>query len=340
MSVLFIHFKASTQIGLGHAKRCLTLADHARTCGYRVSLLIDHEAESLLAGHIHPETEIILLASPKATDIKAVLETTSGPHWLCLDRYDVSSEFEAACKTPKTRLLVIDDLADRNHDCDILVDQTIGRDQTDYQGLVADTTVLLTGSHYALLPDDFKIGRDVPDSLEGFDLLISLGGSDPQNVSLKVLKCLPETEKIKQVHLLIGSGYRHLEDLQGEIATCPYKLHIHHNITDVAGLLRGCDLAIGAGGTSALERCRMSLPTIFIEIADNQKQVIHNMVEKGAGLFLGPPEKLSKETLGQAFFKISTPEAYDRHIKACQKICDAKGAGRVLEEMNRLGANP
>ena len=174
--------------------------------------------------------------------------------------------------------MIIDDLANRKHECDILLDQTYGRDLNDYKGLVPEKCKILAGSDYVLLRPEFVKLR--PKALEKRRntkeikrILISLGGSDPNCYTLKALELVKESGFDGIVDVVLGFSENNVEKIQQYVNSMVNKVNIHSN-ANMASLIYEADLAIGAAGSSVWERCCLGLRQYLIQTAENQNNVI------------------------------------------------------------------
>ena len=173
--------------------------------------------------------------------------------------------------------MVIDDLADRKYQCDILLDQTFGRQQLDYKALVPKTCELLLGSQYALLRPEFAKWRQY--SIERRkhpvfkQLLVNMGGVDADNVTEQVVKELETCNLPRDINIIVVMGRfaPHLEIIKAKVDNLPYKTEVKVDIGNMAKIMANADIAIGAAGTTTWERCCLGLPTLQIVIAKNQE---------------------------------------------------------------------
>jgi len=296
MRVIF-RVDASLQIGTGHVMRCLTLAqmlkenganvkficrkhegnliDKIRSSGFNVSeldlLLGDKVDHKLFHSHLLGTTQ-----QQDAIDCVSALQPTK-IDWLIVDHYGIDEDWQKDLKVYCDQLMVIDDLADRKHQCDILLDQSFGRQQRDYETLVPTSCRLLLGPQYALIRPEFANWRQY--SLERRthptfkQLLINLGGIDVNNVTEQILKeleiCnLPHDMKII---IVMGGSAPHLESIKSKADSLSYKIEVKVDVDNMAEIMANADIAIGAGGITTWERCCLGLPTLQIAIAKNQE---------------------------------------------------------------------
>ncbi len=320
---------ASKQIGTGHVVRCLTLANELRkngwTCAFSVS------AETL---------QVVPMLSDSGFETMEPDSQADKYDLAIFDHYFLDASSEEKMRLHANYVLVIDDLANRRHDCDILVDQTYGRSPSDYKSLTPEPAHLLTGTQYALLRDQFAKAR--PAALERRakekgairNLFVLISGTDPDNVTLKVLSALESFGGLS-VDLVLGHIAAERMNIQKLIAGRNIKWH--RDVRDMAGMMSAADLAIGAGGTASWERCCLGLPTINIIIADNQELISRNLEEDGAICNLGWHTGITPGDIAACVNDlIQNPDKIVAMSEKAATICDGLGAGRVVEEINRL----
>jgi len=301
MKVVF-RTDASLQIGSGHVMRCLTLAEALRKKGAECQFICREHPGNLLEVVRSRGFNVHVLASDKETNSSLneqggnprhfawlgvsqeldaeqsgkVLELLQ-PNWLVVDHYALDITWELKLKKNGLKLLVIDDLADRDHISDILLDQTFGRESTDYCSRVPSDCIVLCGSKYALLRPEFSTLR--PYSLKRRSLyklesvLVTLGGVDKDNVTRSVLEGLKVSglPKSCRVTVVMGAVAPWLNDIQRLASTMPWHTEVKVNVGDMAELMAESDLSIGAAGATSWERCCLGIPTIMVVLAENQK---------------------------------------------------------------------
>lgn len=351
---------ASLDIGTGHVMRCLTLADtlaacgvecrficrehpghligHIRNKGYRVDALPAinenaHPTESQPHAHwlgCHWETD--------AVQTKAIL-TQSVPDWLVVDHYALDARWEKALQGCYRKLMVIDDLADRPHVCDLLLDQNLGREPGDYEALVPAYCRRLIGPQYALLRPEFAALREYSlqrrRTPELKHLLITMGGVDQINATSKVLKALkasllpPEC----QITVVMGARAPWLEQVRSLATTMPWPTTVRVSISDMAQVMADSDLAIGAAGSTSWELCCLGVPSLLVCVANNQLAVITALASASAAVQLDLAELNQPDGApfrAQHAKLIDNLEAY---AAAAARVTDGCGAERVCAQL-------
>lgn len=305
MVAQYIAFRtdASDKIGTGHFMRCLTLADALKQTGAGIRFISRHLPEHLRSMLAEKGHEFIPLANAQndatldglahahwlrtsqAQDAQATIQALSDRSWdwLVVDHYALDFRWESILRQTAKRILVIDDLADRQHDCDVLLDQNFYADmQTRYTGKVPAHSQLLLGPRYALLRDEFRQLHEQIKPRTGpvKRVLVFFGGVDADNYTGRAIEALSEID-ISGLHVdvVIGAQHPYREQIK---AACAQQGFICHIQTDkMAELMAGADLAIGAGGAATWERCCLGLPALSICVAANQLKQIADAAQEG-----------------------------------------------------------
>lgn len=358
---------ASLTVGTGHVMRCLTFASALRIRGIRcvfvcriqpgeLTGLIEKEGFEVLKLRFREQVvdvdptesnvphEAWLLGGWKA-DSKETHDAIAqiGVDWLVVDHYGIDARWERELRRRTgARVWVIDDLADRDHDADILLDQTLGRSVTHYSRLVADRCRLLLGPRFALLRDEFRDYRAASLNrrlkLRRVDkVLINLGGVDQQNLTQRVIKRLPdlpEADRLR-VDVVMGVSAPHLEAVKSESVSSGLDIEVHVNAPDMARLMSESDFAIGAAGTTSWERLCLGLPSAMVVVAENQA-MIASVLEKHGAAFLIDLEDFDR-SLASAWRKLSLPKTNRRLSGSSAAMVDGRGATRVSEILESFG---
>lgn len=356
---------ASLDIGTGHVMRCLTLADTLAACGVECRFIC-REHPGHLIGHIrnkgyrvdalpainenaHPtesQPHAHWLGCRWETDAvqtKAIL-TQSVPDWLVVDHYALDARWEKALQGCYRKLMVIDDLADRPHVCDLLLDQNLGRAPSDYASLTPTHCRHLIGPRYALLRPEFAALREYSlqrrQKPELKHLLISMGGVDKPNATGKVLEALKGCTLPSECHItvIMGANAPWLEHVQSLAATMPWPTSVRVNISDMAQVMADSDLAIGAAGSTSWERCCLGLPTLLIVLAENQREAAHFLGKQQAVEMLELHEGLSVQLQKRIAILHSKADIMTSMAKHTSEITDGQGCNRVQAEIDNVFA--
>ena len=362
VSALKVVFRvdASLQIGSGHVMRCLTLADALKALGAQCEFvcrehpgqlfdLIDRRGYSVHAlpleqtcplgeeGPIHAPW----LGATQKQDVEAckgILQRVQ-PDWLVVDHYGLDSRWERALKPFCRNIMVIDDLADRPHYCDLLLDQNLGRRVSDYLELVPAGCSVLAGPQYALLRPEFAALREY--SLKRRkepqlrNILITMGGVDQRNATsqvLEVLKQCPLPEECR-VTVVMGSNAPWLEKVRLIAAEMPWPAEVVVNVSDMAERMADCDLAIGAAGSTSWERCCLGVPALIVILADNQAAIGKALQRSEAAMLMGMPTDEGFQGCSllslQALMESDAP--LRKMSKAAADVADGRGSDKVAK---------
>lgn len=266
------------------------------------------------------------------------------PDWLIVDHYALDARWEAVLKPHYRRLMVIDDLADRPHQCDLLLDQTFGRNSEDYKPWVPADSTLLCGSQCALLRPEFSALR--PYSLQRREnpklehLLITMGGVDKDNVTGQVLQALGDSPLPTgcRITVVMGATAPWLDEVQQLAQKMPWHTQVRIGVSDMAQLMADSDLAIGAAGATSWERCCLGLPTIMLVVADNQMYAATLLDQAQAVRMLSRGVSLATD-LAQIFeYLWHDHSKIQDMIKHAQIITDGTGCQIVTDVLNKLSA--
>lgn len=269
----------------------------------------------------------------------------ASPSWLIVDHYALDIRWQQFLRPSCGYLMVVDDLADREHDCDLLLDQNVGRTVGDYRLLVPAPCQMLVGARFALLRPQFA--RERPHSLlrrrhaAPRRLLVTLGGVDKDNVTERVLHTLERCElpNDAEVTVVMGQHAPWLSSVRESAAQMRWKTRVLSNVDDMASLMSEADLAIGAAGGTSWERCALGVPTILMVLAENQREVAQKLTVEGAAqaVELGADFDSTLESLIESliFDKLALAAMSER----AAAICDGEGglevARRIADGLRR-----
>ena len=357
---IFFRVDASHQIGSGHVMRCLALANFLRKKNLEC-FFICRELPGNLIDYIGRERFSIFILS----SVDGAPENFLGypPHyqwlgvdwqkdaeqtnhilakqkvdWLIVDHYSIDVRWELAIKHNCDHIMVIDDLADRCHACDILLDQNLGRSGIDYSKFLNENSLLLIGPHYALLRDEFQLVRNMkkieaPKNKQK-KIMISMGGVDQENITNQVIDELIKIGNIQEFQLIIilGSKSPNIRLVKERILGCLFPVELVIDCREMAKRIREVDLIIGGAGSSSWERCSLGAPSIAIIMAENQIMIARALQRMNAAVALSAfeiPSKLSKIVLKL----LSDPMTLKSMSNAAYSVADGLGNSRVYKSM-------
>jgi len=339
-NALIIRADANAEMGTGHLMRCLALAQAWKDAGGGATFITACEGEALLQrlreekfdvhvlGHSHPDssdwdyTKNILAAYPSA--------------WVVLDGYHFNEVYQQRVKEAEHRLLVIDDMAHLKHYyADIVLNQNLHAEQLHYS--CEPYTRLLLGTRYVLLRREF-LGwkdwrRDIPEVARR--VLVTLGGGDPENYTLKVIQALQKVDVSGlEATVVIGASNPHADVLEAAIGQSRIPIHLSPNARNMPELMAWADLAVSAGGSTVWELAFMGVPTIALVLADNQQYIVRELNRAGITLDLGWCTGMSSVDIGAAFMQLSRALGVRMEmIQRGQQLVDGRGGQRVISAM-------
>lgn len=352
---------ASLEIGTGHVMRCLALAQDLRNRGMYVQFICREHPGDLIETIRKNNFEVVTLG-PNTSATKSSLRQREVQNdysnwlgidwevdaqqtknallshrldWLIVDHYGLDTRWESALRTSCDRVMVIDDLANRTHDCDLLLDPNPGRKMQEYANMVPRHCMILTGPQYALLRPEFATLRDYSISRrktgELKKILVSMGGVDNVNATGAILDVLRHSLLAVRCDITVVMGYHApwLKKIQDQALTmsCPTRVCV--GVKNMAELMAESDLAIGAAGGTALERCCLGLPSLIIAIAENQYDGAKALAELGAAYFIEDVKSLSIK-LADGLAWMSSPKNLREMQGNASVVCDGYGVSRVL----------
>lgn len=347
---------ASSQMGTGHFMRCLTLADALRTRGAHTRFVSRHLPEHLRSKLAEKGHEFELLDAvqngtapdelahahwlgvSQPQDAAASIQALTDQHWdwLIVDHYALDTRWESMLRQSADKILVIDDIADRQHDCDILLDQNLYADiGTRYAGKVPAHCQLLLGPGYALLRDEFRQlhGQTKPRSGPAKRVLVFFGGVDADNYTGQAIEALTQIE-VSGLHVDVVIGAQHPSRKQIQTDCTRHGFNCHVQTDKMAELMASADLAIGAGGSACWERCSLGLPALLVAVADNQINIAEALDLYGACIYVGTYKTASISIMRSAVVTLLNNQAQtERLSRKAYSLVDGLGVSRVCKEM-------
>ena len=351
MHVLF-RADATSQIGGGHIFRCLTLAGKFAELGHRCTFFCSKLPEgfaSLIAdgGHdlaiinsqiIEDDLERGWEERPANPELQKSDQQACAAELgreqaglVVVDHYLLDASWEQAWSA--SRILAIDDLANRQHDCDFLLDQTLGRTPDEYSGLIPASAIAMTGTSYALLRSEFAELRQLAKARRAATeqvnhILVNFGSADIGGLTLPVLQNLIALDYGGQTTAVCGSASKSKVPLE-EFSRSHEQIELIFDSKDMARLMLQADLAIGAPGATSWERCALGLPSVLIGVAENQRKILEELARHEIAAKASDPGEAARLALQIA----DDPEQWQRMSSSALALCDGRGAGRVVQKV-------
>lgn len=344
---LFVRADADSRIGTGHVMRCIALAQAWQDRGGRVTFLSHCESQGLRERILSEGFDFHFLekAYPDLSDLGQTLSLVTAqksetdqiePRWLVLDGYHFSSEYQKTIHDAGISLLVVDDM---NHlpyyHADIILNQNIDAQELRYH--CDDHTILLLGTRYVLLRREFlkylDFQRQIPQHAR--NILVTLGGADPDNVTLKVIEALKLLKDAEiEVKVIVGPANPHRAILTEALSSTCYPATLLTNPPDIPELMAWADLGICGGGSTCWEFGFMGLPSIVIVLAENQVRLAASLERQQHAVNVGWHEKFPVERLSCEIGKLVN----DRNVRKCMSanastVAYGKGRFHVMKAM-------
>ena len=353
---IIIFADASYNIGQGHVTRTLSLAKELRKRGVSVEYFcrpLDGDQISRLRGegfnvHTPLEPEMMESGLDKMTvyaewsNVAPVLKTVSEKKkidWAIVDNYSIGVEFEVSLSEFGCRVMAIDDLPNRKHFCDLLLDQNYNEDQTRYNELIPESCIKLLGCEYSLLRPEFELRRRGMKNRDGeiSKILISYGGYDKTGETLKAMMAVAALDgKSMSFIVVLGERNKDINEIQSlSVSDARFALYAH--VSHMDELMEEADITLGAGGSTTWERCCLGLPALITVTAENQNDLADMGIRSGAMQVLGRWDEVTSEMITDKIEElIKHPEHLVKMSEKAKGLVDGLGAAKVASTMNSI----
>ena len=354
-SLIIVRADASQKIGSGHIMRCLVLAEALRDTGMVVEFVTrknlgNQDAQIKERGlGVHslsrlydPKLKKPLDGFGKWSNIKQYEDANDTINtlcsrevaWLIVDHYALDFNWETKLRPHVKKLMVIDDLADRIHECNCLLDQNYVNDQTRYDHLLSARTIKLLGPKYSLLNKSFTSVPqfDIRSSTQIERVFIFFGSSDPYNLTSTSLVALLQPD-LKHLYLdvVIGSANPFKAEIK-HLVEKHSNAELHIQVTNMAEIMYSADIALGAGGITTWEGMAIGLPSIVITVADNQVAFTRDLSQDGYIQWLGTADQVNENIIYRALrdAMLNPKKLRDQSVK-CRKLVNGTGVEKVTK---------
>ena len=340
-NTLLIRADAYSGIGIGHVMRCLALAQAWQEKGGEVvfaSSMISPKlrarlrSEGIICAHI-PASPGSAFDALQTTELAMINNT----NWVVVDGYHFGCDYQRIVKESGRQVLFVDDNRHASHYyADLVLNQNIHANESLYINREPHTRLLL-GTDYVLLRSEFRRmngdARNIPNTAT--KLLVTLGGSDPNNATLTVVNVLGKIDiDFVKVKIVVGTNYMYYNELISSIAESKIPMQLINNPSNMPDLMMWADLAISGGGTTCWEMAYLGLPGVLLIIADNQRESAEKLHRKEAFVTLNGKRPFDEaELLGTLHRLISDKELREKLSRNASQMVDGKGVIRVLEQV-------
>jgi UDP-2,4-diacetamido-2,4,6-trideoxy-beta-L-altropyranose hydrolase len=338
---LLFRVDASIAIGSGHLMRCLALAQAWQNVGGKAVFAVATDIGRLQT-RLEAEAIAVRFLSVVTGSDEDGKETISvakqlGVSWLIIDGYQFGADYQAQLKAAGLNLLFIDDYGHAEHYyADLVLNQNLSADQSLYPHRETKTQLLL-GTDYALLRREFwqwrNWKREIPATAS--KIFVTLGGGDPDNVTLKVMQALSAIEKEGlEIVVVVGGSNPHYDQLQAVAQASPFPIALKQNVTNMPEWMAWADLAIAAGGSTNWELAFMGLPSVIITVAENQSAIAQQLGKMGITVSLGWYHYLTINQLSATIAKLLSDHRQRQQMsEKGRKLVDGLGSQRVIDQI-------
>ncbi len=326
--------------------RCFALAEVIKNLNFNV-YFISKEIKGNIIKNIENDGYKVFTLDSKATKspkqrwkidaaktTKIIQRFKNEKNLLLVDNYELSKMWETSVKPVVDKIIVIDDFSNRSHNCNLFIDQNLHTNTKERNKKNPKNCKKLLGPKYAMLRKEFVEGRRTVKRISGKinRILISFGGSDEKNQTLKVIKKIVD-EKIN-VDVIVGEPNKNKTKIK-KICSRMENFTYYQQPKNIAKIMKKADLAIGAGGIITWERCCLGLPSIVAIVSKNQEDATNAVSKKGCLINLGRVEQLTSEDYLNAIRNLNSRKLIRMH-KKCLELVDGKGTERVAKQISLI----
>jgi UDP-2,4-diacetamido-2,4,6-trideoxy-beta-L-altropyranose hydrolase len=331
--IIVLRTEGGPDIGLGHVRRCVTLARELQTRGADVRFVVN--GESQLIRYLEKlQFQAVGLDKDDSNDLRQTLKWVEnwGAHGLIIDSYKINGRILERGGRPK--IAVIDDLADRWLPVDLIINSTMDTPRHRYQAL--PRTRFLLGPRYVLLRKEFSEtpSRKIRGTVDR--LLITVGGSDPALLTPQLVVWSKEAIPSAALDVVVGPFFpsqaiQRLDQIAKEDST----IHLHVDPEDIRDLMLACDLALAGGGQTVYELAATGTPALAIRFADNQEGTLSALASRGTLLLAGNIHDLDLKTkVARGMSDLHTNRQLRESMnRSGLQLVDGQGTPRVAKEV-------
>lgn len=337
MNITF-RLDASEEIGIGHLMRCLALSEELINRGHRCYFLSKIDNEDLVEKIEKRKTIFKKLNSTTSLkeDLKKLIEFSKEQEidWVVTDHYGIDSEYIKKIKKNGFKILSVDDAAQIDYCSDIILNQNIGSEKLRYSKKI--NSELLLGPKYVLLREELLRKNKMTESKNVKKILLTFGGTDNDNFTLKILKLLDSAIENKEFLVIAGPLNKFYEDIK-KYSEDRNNITIIKSPENLADVYSKTDIAISAGGSSCYELAYFGIPNIIISIADNQLRIAEELEKQKVSIYSGKKDELNKEELIEKVKELIKNQTLRKKMSSNgKKLVDGKGKQRVVNFMEKM----
>ncbi|MFN8370973.1 MAG: UDP-2,4-diacetamido-2,4,6-trideoxy-beta-L-altropyranose hydrolase [Bacteriovoracaceae bacterium] len=335
---------SSFKLGSGHLVRCLTLAQQILKTTTNTITFITRKDDGNFNHLIknNPEIKIIELPTEPDFDIKddsiktaEILKSFNSVDLLIIDHYQIDITWELVVQNHTKKIMVIDDLYNREHSCDFLLDQNIINLTNPYSNLVKKACTFFLGPSYALLREQFLDQKKQMNELANLEtinsILLFFGGSDPENETIKAIIAVTSMN-FKKIRCIVPNNFKVKEFIKN------FEQHENieflSNVQDMASLLINTDLYVGAGGSITWERCCLGVTGVVVSIADNQTEIAEQLDQQKFHYYLGTTKEVTVTSYIRTISEIiANLDELNNYRRKSFQLVDGLGVEKIVESI-------
>ena len=341
-NIIFIRVDSSTKIGYGHFMRCMALADTLQknfeinfiTRSLEGSLISDIHDKGFGIFRFYSNSEKINEKNDAQKTISLIKKHSGQKNILIIDNYQLSKKWETDVKPFVHKLIVIDDLSNRSHNCDLLIDQNLHTKVNGlYKGLIPSNCIKLIGPKFSMIRKEFRMMRKSVKSrtFPIKKILVSFGGSDTKNQTSVALNSIKKMNGKINVDVVVGKANKCKKTLK---IFCNKNKHFtyHEQIDNIAELMLSSDLSIGSSGSTTWERCCLGLPAIVSISSNDQRDIANSLSRKKCIINLGDVKKLKESSYINVITNLKKNDLRNMS-KNSMSLVDGNGTQRILKHI-------
>ena len=340
MNLLF-RTDASLTMGTGHVMRCLALAQAWQDAGGQAVFAMADSTAAIQARLAAESCEVYSVSGTAGTDRDSIqtiaLARERAVGWIVVDGYQFAAEYQRALKTAGLKVLFLDDYGHAApYSADLVLNQNSYAAETMY-GAREPYTHLLLGPRYCLLRREFASWRGWKREIApvGSKVLVTMGGSDLDNFTATAIEALRQLSDI-EVTVIVGGSNPHFDTLQRLTSQGGGRFRLLKSVTDMPKLMARADTAVAGAGTTCWEMCLLQLPTVLIDLAENQKPIAQALHAEGAAVHLGTAKGVTENEIAVRVASLLASETERAGLsERCGQLVDGRGTERVFSELTR-----
>lgn len=336
IETLLFRADASAAMGTGHVMRCIALAQAWKDAGGNAVFAMAQSTESIRRRVANESCDILVVpfAMGSEEDLRhtIALAQKHNCEWVVVDGYQFDADYQSGLKAVALKVVFLDDYGHSQHySADVVLNQNLSASPALYPNRESQTRLIL-GPRYALLRREFNAWGNWERTIfpNCRRVLVTMGGSDERNVTATIIKglCLSAIEDLEAT-VLVGGSNPYVKELQYIAAQSSIKIRLLRDISNVGELMASADVAISAAGTTCWELCLLGLPSVLIDVADNQTAVAKELHSRGCAIHIG--RDIAPEAVAENIKRLFNDYELRQSLSRCSReLVDGKGASRVV----------